>query len=407
MTKIGNIGYRLWAMGYRSLLIAYCLLPIAYCLSPVALAGIEVLFSPRDNINYRIIEAVNLSEERIDVATFDFTSREIADALLNVKSKGLKIRLLIDKNLLEDKDSQAKYLEEKGIDIKALKGKGKGVMKNSFVIFDGRLLMVGPFHLSEDKESYDYENAIFFDDPGIVETYQNEFDRLFGSRSITTATKKLKDSLLSTVIQPSSSLSQESGSQVSVASASKPTIEAKPSTDEQIATSEIKPVVRAKETVANDKPPATLTTNTSPPTTVRDITQTTLPVESATPPGTFINISFEELDKIFSKESALPDAEKNALWVTEYYGRYVKWTGEVTYTYLGLVKGIRIGFKHKAAQPKADESNTDVEVVGFSLKKAPKVMKIAEGDTVAYTAKLYSYPTKDAPYYVFNEGSLE
>src|SRR3972149_12170987 len=108
---IGNRGYRLWT-------ICYCLLPIAYCLflfSPLAtLAGVEVLFSPRDNINYRITEAINLSEECVDVATFDFTSREIADALLNAKSKGLKVRLLIDKNLLEDKDSKAKHLEEKG-----------------------------------------------------------------------------------------------------------------------------------------------------------------------------------------------------------------------------------------------------------------------------------------------------
>lgn len=388
MTKIGNRGYWLLAFGYWLFLFS----PLA------ALAGIEVLFSPRDNINYRIIEAVNLSEERIDVATFDFTSKEIADALLNAKSKGLRVRLLVDKDLLEDKDSKAKYLEEKGIDIKALKGKGKGVMKNSFVIFDGRLVIVGPYHLAEDKESYDYENAIFFDDPGIVETYQNEFDRLFGSRSITTATKKSKDSLLSTVIQPSSQESRVQSSELGVRMEG-----------QDVTSNEIKPVVRTKETGVSDKPPATLTTNTSPPTTVRDITKTTLPapVEPTTAPATLINISFEELDKIFGKEGTLPDTEKNALWVAQYYGRYVKWTGEVAYTYLGLVKGIRIGFKHKAAQPKEDESNTDVEVVGFSLKKAPKVMKIAEGDTVTYTAKLYSYPTKDTPYYVLNEGNLE
>ncbi|HLG29083.1 MAG TPA: phospholipase D-like domain-containing protein [Candidatus Brocadiales bacterium] len=380
-----------------------------FLFSPLAaLAGIEVLFSPRDNINYRIIEAVNLSEERIDVATFDFTSSEIADALLNAKSKGLRVRLLVDKDLLEDKDSKAKYLEEKGIDIKALKGKGKGVMKNSFVIFDGRLVIVGPYHLAEDKESYDYENAIFFDDSGIVETYQNEFDRLFGSRSLTTATKTLKDSLLSTVIQPSSQELSVQSSELGVRTEG-----------QDVTSNEIKPVVRTKETGVSDKPPATLTTNTSysealakdtsPPTTVRDITQTTLPapVEPTTAPATLINISFEELDKIFGKEGTLPDTEKNDLWVAQYYGRYVKWTGEVSYTYLGLVKGIRIGFKHKAAQPKEYESNTDVEVVGFSLKKAPKVMKIAEGDTVTYTAKLYSYPTKDTPYYVLNEGSLE
>lgn len=420
-------------------LFAFLSLCLLSSLPLTALAGVEVLFSPRDNINYRIIEAINLSEDCIDIATFDFTSREIADALVNAKKKGLKIRLIVDKKLLEDEDidSQAKHLEEMGFDIKALKGKGKGVMKNSFVIFDGNLVIVGPYQLTEDKENYNYENAIFLDDHGIVETYQNEFDKLFGKRGIsTTSTKKPKDSLLSTVIKPSSSLRQETGKQEtgdrrqdSVASASNPTIEAHPSTEEQIATSEVKTLVGAglkPAPTTGEKPPAPLEaplptgTATSslqaegfeprgsaegkaipPPTTEQYITQTTLPVpdEPTTAPGNFINISFEELDKIFGKESALSEAEKNALW-PKYMGRYVKWTGEVTYTLLGLVKGTRVGLRHK----QGSDTNTEVR---FSIKKAPKIMGIAEGDTITYTAKLFTYPATDTPYYVLNEGSLE
>lgn len=387
--------------------------------SLTALAGVEVLFSPRDNIKYRIIEAINLSEECIDIATFDFTSKEIADALLNAKRKGLKIRVLVDRKLLEDSadDSQVRDLEEKGIDIKPLKGKGKGVMKNSFVIFDGRLVMVGPYQLAEDEESYNYENALFFDEPGIVETYQNEFDKLFGARSILKTTpKKSKDSLLSAVIKPSGNLLQESPQKPAPAeevletgtvSSPEPTTKVQPGVEEYTAPSEPKVAARDKavqQSEIKNTPPGEKKTVETPPTplTTESTIQPTLPIEPTPLPGGFMNISFEELDKIFGKESTLTEPEKVKLW-PNYMGRYVKWTGKVTYTLLGLIKGTRIGIGHKIT---SGESDTDVEVK-FSIKNAPKIMKIAEGDTVTYTAKLLTRPTSDEPYYVLIDGTLE
>lgn len=416
------------------------LLGLMYLFSPLfALAGVEVLFSPGDNINYRIIEAVNLSEGCVHIATFDFTSREIADALVNARRKGLEIRLLVDKRALEGEDSQIKHLEEIGFDIKALKGKGKGGMKNSFIIFDGRLVLVGPYHLTEDKEGYNYENALFFDDPGIVETYQNEFDRLFGKRCILkTAPKKPKDSLLSTVIKPSNSLWQEASSALpekfppaedsksleggvmpSAASAPSPSSEeamteaaAQSHAEEHTEPSGVKIAAKDKETIIEEKLPAPhpeikdtsgkeqKVLETQPASLdTEDTTETALPVAPTASPGTFIDISFEELDKIFGIESALSEAEKNALW-PNYMNRYVKWTGEVTQTLIGLIKGTRIGFRHK------EGSETDVEV-RFGIKKATKIMGIAEGDIITYTAKLSSFPASDTPYYSLNEGTLE
>ncbi len=411
--------------------------------------GVEVLFSPRDNINYRIIEAVDLSEACIDVSAFDFTSKEIADALVDARRKGLKIRLLVDKKLLEDEDndSQVKHLEEIGFDIKALRGKGKGSMKNSFIIFDSRLVIVGPYHLIEDKESYNYENAIFFDDRGVVETYQNEFDRLFGKRNtLKTSPKKVEeDSLLSTIIKPSSlpERSTQSGSllqkpvsnghtSLKDSARAEPTIDAQPSAEEHVAPSEVKIAAVDKEALTSEKLPVSTKDssgfrlplsdikNTPAPATEQkaletqpaslgseDTTQTAgytdaTALDNIGPPpipGSVIDISFEELDKIFGQESALSSIEKNSLWVS-YMGRYVKWTGDVTYTLLGFIKGTRIGFRHKQG------SDNDVEV-RFSIKRALKVMKIAEGDTLTYTAKLLSLPTPDTPYYVLSEGILD
>jgi hypothetical protein len=298
------------------------------------------------------------------------------------------------------------------------------------------LVIVGPYHLIEDKESYNYENAIFFDDRGVVETYQNEFDRLFGKRNtLKTSPKKVaEDSLLSTIIKPSSlpERSTQSGSllqkpvsnghtSLKGSARTEPSIDAQPSAEEHVAPSEAKIAAVDKEALTSEKLPAGTKDSAGFRLPLSDIKNTPAPateqkaLETQTAgdtnataiydigpppiPGSVIDISFEELDKIFGQESALSSIEKNSLWVS-YMGRHVKWTGDVTYTLLGFIKGTRIGFRHKQG------SDNDVEV-RFSIKRALKIIKISEGDTLTYTAKLLSLPTPDTPYYVLSEGILE
>ncbi|MFQ5963827.1 MAG: hypothetical protein ACE5KZ_06040 [Candidatus Scalinduaceae bacterium] len=114
-----------------------------------------------------------------------------------------------------------------------------------------------------------------------------------------------------------------------------------------------------------------------------------------TPEG-FVDISFEELDKIFGKENRMTESQKDKLW-KEYKGKYVRWTGEVTNRGLGRTSGLRMGIKHK--------EGTDVELY-FDIDKKDKVLQTKAGDTIIYTGKLVTRRGYILPYKL-EDGKIE
>ncbi|MFQ5713459.1 MAG: hypothetical protein ACE5GU_05465 [Candidatus Scalinduaceae bacterium] len=110
----------------------------------------------------------------------------------------------------------------------------------------------------------------------------------------------------------------------------------------------------------------------------------------------FIDISFEELDKIFGKENRMTESQKDKLW-EEYKGKYVRWTGKVVSRGLGRVSGLRMGINHK--------EGTDIELC-FDIEKKDKVLQTKVGDTVTYTGKLVNRRGYILPYKL-EDGKIE
>ncbi len=110
----------------------------------------------------------------------------------------------------------------------------------------------------------------------------------------------------------------------------------------------------------------------------------------------FIDISFEELDKIFGKENRMTESQKDKLW-EEYKGKYVRWTGKVVSRGLGRVSGLRMGINHK--------EGTDIELC-FDIEKKDKVLQTKVGDTVTYTGKLINRCGYILPYKL-EDGKIE
>ncbi len=54
----------------------------------------------------------------IDIAMYSFTSREIAQALVDAKNRQVKVRIVLDKAQKSERYSKSRYLISKGVDIK-------------------------------------------------------------------------------------------------------------------------------------------------------------------------------------------------------------------------------------------------------------------------------------------------
>ena len=130
---------------------------------------------------HKIIAKINLSRKTIKIAIFSFTSGEIASALEAAAKRGITIKLLADKIEAASKHSEIGYLSAAGIETKLLSGKKgrRGIMHHKFAVFDEKEIITGSYNWTDNAERFNYENAIFFNDPAVVQAFSKEFDKLW------------------------------------------------------------------------------------------------------------------------------------------------------------------------------------------------------------------------------------
>ena len=326
-------------------------------------AKTEVLFSPKGSIKDTIIKTIISSEEKIDIVAFTFTAGDIAEALYNAKERGVKIRIIIDQRQDKERYPPLEFLKEEGFDLQFLKGNIGGSMNNTFAIFDGKLLVTGSYKWTEYAEKFNYENAIFIDESDVIEKYEKEYESLY-DESIAQGVRRLEQTEPHTVMSEAGIVSGSSGrgSQSVPENVSKTKEEGEKDviSDDNIAASFAEKGARHITTLEDKKQ-------------VKNVSELQKP---------FLNITFNEFDKIFGNESELKMSEKKRLWKDKFEGKYVRWTGRVGYKGIAVYDWNKVGIMYK-------DSNIDVNL-RFDYTKQKKVLRLNVGDVITYTGKLVS-----------------
>ena len=89
------------------------------------------------------------------------------------------IRIVADARQAQGKHSEIPVLLEKGVKVRLVRRNGRGIMHHKFAIFDGRFLVTGSYNWTDSAERFNYENALFLDDPAVVQPYRAHFERVF------------------------------------------------------------------------------------------------------------------------------------------------------------------------------------------------------------------------------------
>jgi len=311
-------------------------------------AKTEVLFSPRGSIKDAIIKNIISSKGTIDVTAFTFTAGDIAEALYQAKERGVQIRVIIDQTQDAKRYPVLEFLKEEGFNLQFLKGNIGGSMNNAFAIFDDKLLVTGSYTWTEYAEKFNYENAIFIDEPDVVEKYKKEFESLYDKSVVQGATRMEESAKQGNV----SNTEEKSGKNT-------------------IPEDNVLKFVAKKDiehlNISEDKQ-------------VNKVDKRLKTIER--PLKQFVTISFDEFDKKFGSESKLDKSEKTRLWKSEYEGKYVRWTGKISFRGFAVYDWNKVGISHKG-------NNIDVNL-RFDYSKQRKVMKLKVGDIVTYTGKLVS-----------------
>ena len=326
-------------------------------------AKTEVLFSPRGSIREAIIKTIISSKGSIDIAAFTFTAGEIAEALYKAKEMGVEIRVVIDHKQDEKRYPVIEFLKEEGFNLQFLKGNIGGSMNNTFAIFDGKLIVTGSYNWTEYAEKFNYENALFIDDTDVVDKYKNEFASLY-DKSVAQGVKRLEESVASAVVSEKAAVSKPDNEDTLSKTGNVDKVKSQKETSEGNGDNTVTLVAgRGNEHIQTDEKDKHVNTISDPH-------------------KQFVDISFIEFDKIFNNESKLEKSEKARLWKEKFKGKYVRWTGKISFKGIAVYDWNKVVISHKGG-------DADVNLK-FNWSKQKKVMKLQVGDIVTYTGKLVS-----------------
>lgn len=162
---------------------------LALLLSVSAMAEVTAMFHPYDHTFKAIVSRIKKAKVRIDMALYNIDSKKnnpiIAmitseEIQAKIKAGELEIRLIFEGYEAKSKNKHKMMtLESYGIDVKFLGSSRK--MHHKFAIIDGHHLITGSANWSMSSRKNYNENILFFDNESeVAQTYQAQFDLLWG-----------------------------------------------------------------------------------------------------------------------------------------------------------------------------------------------------------------------------------
>ena len=137
----------------------------------------KVLFSPNGGCQQAIVNEINGAVNSIDIAMYLLTSREISQALIDAKGRGVVIRIFLDQEQANTEYSKSRYLAGGGIAVRYYRG--EGIMHNKFAIIDNRVLITGSFNWTPTADRKNQENLLIINDKDLIKEYSNRFELLW------------------------------------------------------------------------------------------------------------------------------------------------------------------------------------------------------------------------------------
>lgn len=142
-----------------------------------------VFFSPDDKPTSHLVAAINGSKTRLYSAIYMFTDKNIAQAVINAKKRGVKVQVVTDRSSYDSEYGKIKLLKDNGIDIfifdpQVGNRRSKPIMHNKFAVIDNDVL-TGSFNWTIAANKMNQENLVWIkNEPHTCQRYCDQFEKL-------------------------------------------------------------------------------------------------------------------------------------------------------------------------------------------------------------------------------------
>ncbi|MBX9348691.1 phospholipase D family protein [Chromobacterium vaccinii] len=166
-------------MKLSALILAGALVaPFSFAAPLPAGADYEVGFSPSAGGLALVLQGIDGAKSSILVAAYAFTSKPIAESLLNAHKQGVKVQVVADEKSNRKGYSAAQFLANQGIPVR-LNG-NYAIFHHKFMVIDGQHLETGSFNYSAAAANRNAENVLLLRNvKPLANKYAVEWSRLW------------------------------------------------------------------------------------------------------------------------------------------------------------------------------------------------------------------------------------
>jgi phosphatidylserine/phosphatidylglycerophosphate/cardiolipin synthase-like enzyme len=129
----------------------------------------HVYFSPAGGCTEAIVSEINRAKSTILVQAYSFTSKEIAQALVNAHKRGVAIQIILDKSQRSSKYSSADFMSNLG--ILTFIDSNHSIAHNKVMLIDNQTVITGSFNFTKAAEEGNAENMIIVLSPDLARVY--------------------------------------------------------------------------------------------------------------------------------------------------------------------------------------------------------------------------------------------
>ena len=135
---------------------------------------ISAYFSPKDNtVNSAIIPKINSAKKYIYIPTFLITDKNVTNALINARKRGVDIKIIVDATNAKNTASKHNVLRRSGIKVKTENYAGK--LHSKTILIDDKYCIIGSMNLSKSGNYKNDENILIINNSVLTKFYKNFF----------------------------------------------------------------------------------------------------------------------------------------------------------------------------------------------------------------------------------------
>ena len=136
--------------------------------------SLEAHFSPKGGCTDAIVREIQQARHEILVLAYSFTSKPIAQALVDAKLRGVHVDIVLDHSNEHEAYTDLHFFLEQG--LVPVIDPHHAIAHNKVMILDNRTLLTGSFNFTQHAENDNAENLLVIKGhPALVRAYKENF----------------------------------------------------------------------------------------------------------------------------------------------------------------------------------------------------------------------------------------